>query len=133
MRQPPSIYRADNDHQPPHHHPRTTTLSAHSKPGIEPTRRSNTWLEAEAFAYPSGAISAGRRARVTLRRNEHNPVDLPYGSLAVVAVGIADTFSTIPARLRHNGRTVRGFVSVHDELFTFTPDPAEVDDTTPSD
>jgi hypothetical protein len=84
----------------------------------------STWLEGEELCYPSGGFK--RRARVILRRNEHNPIELPYGTRRVVTCSIPDTFFSIPARLVHNGRRVRGFVSVNDvqgmKVFTFTPE-----------
>jgi hypothetical protein len=87
----------------------------------------STWLEGEELCYPSGGFK--RRARVILRRNEHNPLVLPYGESRVVKCSIADTFFSIPARLSWRGQTVRGFVSVTDDrgmqVFTFTPEAAK--------
>ena len=82
----------------------------------------STWLEAEERTYPSGGFL--RRARVVLRRNPHNPIELAYGTLRIVKASIPDTFTTIPARLRTHGRTIVGYVSVErdSELFTFTPE-----------
>ena len=82
----------------------------------------DTWLHPEEYAYPSGSINAGRQARVILRANPHNPISLPYGESRIVAVGIPDTMSTIPARLRFAGRRIAGYVSVDDNVFTFTPE-----------
>lgn len=86
--------------------------------------RGDTWLEPESYTYPSGGFT--RRARVIIRRNEHNPLlDLPYGELRIVRASIPDTYFSIPARLRYRGRTIKGFISVDTNLnrFTFTPDP----------
>lgn len=84
----------------------------------------STWLEGEELCYPSGGFK--RRARVILRRNEHNPLVLPYGETRVVKCSIPDTFFSIPARLSWRGQTVRGFVSVNEvdgaNVFTFTPE-----------
>jgi hypothetical protein len=81
-----------------------------------------TWLHPEDYASPSGSINAGRKAHVVLRANPHNPIRLPYGELRTVAVGIPDTMSTIPARLRFAGRRLAGYVSVDDGALTFTPE-----------
>ena len=83
-----------------------------------------TWLEGEALTYPSGGFK--RRARVVLRRNPHNPIELRYGSLRIVHASIPDTFSSIPARLRVAGQTIIGYVSVDPatEQFAFTPEAA---------
>lgn len=108
--------------------PRTTRMSLYSPGGESATIMGKTWLESESFAYPSGAISAGRRAYATLRSNPHNPITLPYGEQRAVAVGVPDTYFTIPARLRLKGATIAGYVSVDtdSEEITFTPeaDPA---------
>lgn len=81
-----------------------------------------TWLEPEEWAYSSGGFL--RKGFVKLRRNPHNPIALPYGELRKVRVSIADTFFTIPARLRYQGKTVAGFVSKPEgeEELCFTPE-----------
>ena len=93
----------------------TTDRNANRKP-------ETTWLDPEDFAYPSGGVYAGRRARVILRANPHNPIVLPYGTLRTVRVGIPDTFFTIPARYRFKGRMIVGYVSSNDGALTFTPE-----------
>jgi hypothetical protein len=79
-----------------------------------------TWLEPEALAYPNGGFT--RRAKVFLRQNECNPIELPYGELRIVRCSIPDTYFSIPARLRYRGRTVKGYISQIDDKLTFTPD-----------
>lgn len=85
------------------------------------------WLEAEEFAYPNGGFF--RRAYVIVRRNPNRDdlPNLPYGERRVVLCSVPDTYFSIPAKLVHQGRTVRGFISVQDagteeSVFTFTPD-----------
>ena len=83
-----------------------------------------TYIESEDACYPSGGFL--RRGRARLVEDIHNPLGLPYGEVRAVRASIAHTYFTIPARLRHGGRTIRGFLSRHDEELTFTPeaDPA---------
>jgi hypothetical protein len=88
-----------------------------------------TWLEAECLAYPNGGFT--RRAYVEIVRNRHNAVALPYGQFRIVRVSIPDTFSTIPARVRYQGKTIAGYVSTDTDrnMLTFTPEagPGEHD------
>jgi hypothetical protein len=89
------------------------------------TALGRTWLEPEEWTYPSGGFL--RRAYVRLRANQHAPFALQapdVGTYRTVRASIPDTYFSIPARLRLRGRTVRGFVSVIDEEFTFTPEAA---------
>lgn len=85
------------------------------------TATDGTWIEPEEWAYPAGGFT--RRAYVTLYANPHNPITLPYGERRIVQASIADTYWTIPARLRVGGRMIRGFVD-HDEVtgYRFTPE-----------
>lgn len=85
-----------------------------------------TWIECESYAYETGQGAFTRRAYVELQRNQHNPILLPYGERRIVLCSIADTFYSVPARLKHRGRTVKGFISVaigNDAIgrLTFTP------------
>jgi hypothetical protein len=94
------------------------------KPGFRQHARTpwpdkETWLEPEAYCYPSGGFL--RRAYVVLRKNEHNPIELPYGEKRVVLASIPDTAFSIPARLKFKGKTIKGFIS-SDNIFTFTPE-----------
>jgi hypothetical protein len=80
-----------------------------------------TWLDPEERAYPRGGFT--RRGRAVLRENEHNPVALPYGQARAVRASIPDTYFSIPARVRHAGRTVAGYLSRNDDgPWVFTPD-----------
>ena len=72
------------------------------------TRINETWLEAEEICYPSGAMI--RRCRAICED----------GKLRVVLCGIADTYFSIPARARINGKSMRGMVSSDETGFTFT-------------
>ena len=90
------------------------------KPLPEPHTLKDTWIEVEEYAYPSGGFL--RRGRVRVRPNPNNPIALPYGELRAIRCSIPDTFFSIPARLRYRGQVVKGFVSVHDDEYTFTPD-----------
>ena len=94
---------------------RGTTYHPHA------THKAGTWLEPEGLCYPAGGFT--RRARVLLRPNPNNPINLPYGKAYIVRASIADTYFSIPARLRHAGKTIQGFISVDTEadMFTFTP------------
>lgn len=107
---------------------RTTSMSFYSPGGETPAQYGETWLEPEAFTYPSGGFH--RRAYVRLRKNEHNPVTLNYGSLAVVMCSLPDTYFTIPARLRvriggGKKKTVRGYISTASDAYTERPDDVE--------
>jgi hypothetical protein len=68
-----------------------------------------TWLEAESMCYPSGALSAGRRARALCED----------GVARVFRVGIPDTYFTIPAAGKVKGRSVTGYVSVDEGVLRF--------------
>lgn len=101
---------------------RTTRMSFYSPGGESPHVLKDTWLEAESFAYPNGGMT--RRAYVRISRNSLDPsIELPYGELRVVACGIPDTYSTIPAVARVRGKSVRGYVAVNTESeeFEFKP------------
>lgn len=78
-----------------------------------------TWIESESITYPSGGFH--RNARVFLSLNEHAPIELPYGELAVVRCSIPDTAFTIPARLKHKDELILGYVSTINERLSFTP------------
>jgi hypothetical protein len=82
-----------------------------------------TWLEPEERAYYQ---SFGRKGNVKVRANEHAP-DFPVelvGQYRRVSAGVADTFFSIPARLRYKSKRYAGFLSVvSDETeLTFTPE-----------
>ena len=84
-----------------------------------------TWIEPEEWTYPSGGFL--RRACVRLRANSVDPGSLPdkaIGTYRIVRASVADTYFTIPARLRIDGKTIKGFISVDDdnEELTFTPE-----------
>ena len=64
----------------------------------------DTWLEAEEFAYPNGGQT--RKARAIY----------PDGVRRRVMVGIPDTWFTIPAHGRLDGKYVKGWVQVDDDL-----------------
>lgn len=84
----------------------------------------DTWIDPEERAYSNGGFT--RRGRAKLDANPHNPVALPYGEIRAVRASIPDTYFTIPARLRHAGKTVRGYLHSDDEgalLFTPEADP----------
>ena len=82
-----------------------------------------TWLEPEEITYPSGGFH--RRAYVFLRKNQHNPISLPYGEKRVVRCAVADSFFTIPARFKYKGRTIKGYISSVDDVMTFTPEASD--------
>lgn len=63
----------------------------------------NTMLDREEKAYPSGSLRDSRRRARAL---------CPDGKVRVCVVGIPDTFSSIPASMKANGKTVVGFVTV---------------------
>jgi hypothetical protein len=88
---------------------RTTHMSLYSPGGETPiTFPDGTWLEAESFAYPNGGFT--RRAYASF----------PDGSKKVVKVSVPDTFFSIPARAKINGKTVKGYVSTNENTLTFT-------------
>jgi hypothetical protein len=58
-----------------------------------------TWLDPEELCYPSGSISAGRKAKALCSD----------GRVRTCQVGIPDTFFSIPARTKAFGRSVTGY------------------------
>jgi hypothetical protein len=97
-------------------------VAAYRSPAPGTQNLGPTWLEPEHLTYPRGGFT--RRACVRLRRNPHNPIELPYGELRIVRASVADSFSSIPARLTYRGKAIRGFVSIDNNEFTFTPEAA---------
>jgi hypothetical protein len=63
----------------------------------------NTMLDREEKAYPSGSLRDSRRKARAL---------CPDGKVRACVVGLPDTFFSIPARMKANGKTVTGFVTV---------------------
>lgn len=63
-----------------------------------------TWLDPEQLAYPSGSITAGRKARAMCSD----------GKLRIFQTGIPDTYFSIPARTKAYGKTVTGFLHTSD-------------------
>ena len=61
-----------------------------------------TWLQSEKFAYPRGGQTRKGKAI------------FPDGKLRTVHAGIPDTFFSIPAHGRLNGRYVAGFLMIDD-------------------
>lgn len=95
---------------------RTTHMSLYSPGGEKPSEfQDGTWLECESFAYPNDTFTRRAYAR------------MPDGSKRVVRCKVADTFSTIPARAKIAGKTVRGFLTVqgcredHSQSLAFIP------------
>lgn len=87
------------------------------------TVRADTWLQDEEYAYPRGGFT--RYARVRVRQNDSHPdarIAPIVGTLPIVRCSIPDTFFSIPARLKTARKTVRGYISVIDDVFTFTPE-----------
>lgn len=82
-----------------------------------------TWIEPEERTYPSGGFH--RRAYVTLRANQHNPVVLPYGEKRLVVCSIPDSAFTIPARFRFKGQRIKGYISGDSGTLTFTPEASD--------
>lgn len=62
-----------------------------------------TWMDPEERAYPSGALrNSNRRFRAIC----------PDGKARTGICGVADTYSTVPARMKAYGKTVSGFLTV---------------------
>ena len=78
-----------------------------------------TRLDPEERCYPSGGFL--RKGRAILRRNPHNPIVLPYAEVRAIRASIPDTYFTIPARLRFNGRTIQGYLTSDEGELYFTP------------
>lgn len=72
-----------------------------------------TWVEGEELAYPKGGFS--RRAWVTFAD----------GVRRLVRCSIPDTFFSIPARGKVDGRTVKGFITLNGDGLVFIPDAME--------
>lgn len=73
-----------------------------------------TYIEPEEVCYPSGAM---------LRKGK---AICPDGKIRTFIAGIPDTLSTIPARMKANGKTITGYVSISQDGITegelvFTP------------
>jgi len=66
-----------------------------------------TWLQSEEAAYPHG-----RMTRLGFAR-------WPDGLLRRVWAGLPDTFYTIPAYGRVQGRRVKGYLTVDEGVLTF--------------
>lgn len=66
-----------------------------------------TWLEGEEFAYPHGGFT--RRCYAVF----------PDGQKRVVKCSIPDTYFSIPANGRMNGRRVKGYVTSSENGFEF--------------
>ena len=71
-----------------------------------------THLDPESACYPSGGFL--RRGRAIVTRNPHNPIALPYGEIRSVHASIPDTYFSLPARMKANGKTVRGYLTTDD-------------------
>lgn len=67
-----------------------------------------TWLEDEAFTYPSGGYH--RRCKATCQD----------GKQRVFRCSIPDTYFSIPARGKISGLSVKGFLSGDENGMTFT-------------
>ena len=74
--------------------------------------REGTWLDPEELAYPAGNLAQSRRRFMA---------KCPDGKLRGGICGVPDTYFTIPARMKANGKTVSGYVSRDRETFTFNP------------
>lgn len=61
-----------------------------------------TWLDPEDMCYPSGSITAGRKAKALCSD----------GKVRTCQVGKPDTMFSIPARTKAFGKTVTGFVHI---------------------
>jgi hypothetical protein len=74
-----------------------------------------TSLDPEELAYPYGSLNQSRRRARVLCAD---------GVVRKAIVGIPDTYFSIPARLKANGKTVSGFVSSEEVegavVYTFT-------------
>ena len=88
---------------------RAPTRQDKSRPGATSFAR-DTWIEPEERCYPHGGFH--RKARC-----------LWQGRHYLVRAGLPDTFFSIPARLRCQGQTRRGFLSLADDgPLHFTPE-----------
>ena len=61
-----------------------------------------TWIESEEVCYPDGAP------------RRHGRAMCEDGKVRAIRAGIADTWFSIPARVKVHGKTVTGFVTAHD-------------------
>lgn len=71
-----------------------------------------TFLDPEERAYPTGSLQSSRR---------HFRAVCPDGVERSGICGIADTFFSIPARLKAHGKTVTGYVTMGDNQLEFRP------------
>ena len=71
----------------------------------------DTWLEPEELTYPSGGFH--RRARA------YCPGERAF---RIVKCSIPDTYFTIPARARIQGKTVKGYVMDNEGVLEFHPE-----------
>ena len=71
-----------------------------------------TWIDDEELAYPAGSLAQSRR---------HFAARCPDGKVRRGICGIPDTFFCIPARMKANGKTISGYLSIDDSVVVFTP------------
>lgn len=75
-----------------------------------------TRMDPEELAYPAGSLRQSRRYGKALCSD---------GVVRSVKLGIADTFSTVPARCTIKGKTVSGYISSLPSDFCRAPDAPE--------
>lgn len=63
-----------------------------------------TWIDPEEMAYPSGAINAGRKAKVICAD----------GVLRTAKIGIPDTAFSIPGYVNIKRRSIAGYLYLED-------------------
>jgi len=68
-----------------------------------------TFIQPEEYAYPHGG------------QTRKGAAVFPDGKVRRVWVGIPDTYFSIPAHARLNGRYVSGWVGCEDGVFVFHP------------
>jgi hypothetical protein len=74
-----------------------------------------TWIEGEEFCYPKGGMTRFALACC------------PDGVNRCFRAGIADTFFSVPASGAIKGKRVKGFLSLVDNVLTFTPTTEKTD------
>jgi len=91
-----------------------------------------TWIDPEERAYPKGGFT--RRGLAILRKNGQLSLPgldiLQYGTLVPFRASIADTYFSVPAKIRRLGMTITGYLSVEDGVYYFTPTGVPPDEET---
>ena len=88
------------------------------------TRMGETWIDPEEFAYGQRGGVYRRRGKARLLHNSYHRGDenLPYGQIVSFKASIADTYWSVPAKIRIKGKTIVCYVRLGDSEFEILPE-----------